>query len=559
MTTTAMTPSGNISDGDYRAFLNRLQDSYANLNGRPLFTTDAELWPVYLAAFPEATRQHHNCSACRRFIERFGGLVTIDDAGVIAPAFWRPEDADVDCINAVAAMVMAVRRARVTGVFLCSEKEWGTRVTGDWIHLSLVPASGRVFERATQTAGQAMAEKRQDYINVNRALDELNIDQLTLAVRVLKSDALYRSEKVLGAAEWLHSTYAARMTARGQARANLVWLAVAEAPAGFCHPRASMIGTLLEDIAAGMDFDAVSRRFAAKMHPLAYQRPQAAPTAGAIAQAEKTVAAMGAAGSLARRYCRADEVVAIWRPAPTKPARADAQCSACAGKGQLGTYQDPGIRCDDCMGSGRVPGVFGHLTPKGREVLAMAIPAQAITFAKFRAEVLPTAERIEVLAPAHGHYACMTTAVNADAPPIIQWDTPERRNPVSWYLYVGGSTAEHWGLASRGVSSTWHPVLAISLSPAHWHGGNEHHATNAILVIAGARDSTNRSACLFPEILKSEFHGIRSVIEAYSNRAKLEDESGQHAAGLMIGKNSGASVRVWVGSVSSEYRIDRWD
>lgn len=50
-----------------------------------------------------------------------------------------------------------------------------------------------------------------------------------------------------------------------------------------------MIGTLLDDIASGMSFDSVSRRFAEKMHPLQYQRPQAAPSAGNIAQAEKIV------------------------------------------------------------------------------------------------------------------------------------------------------------------------------------------------------------------------------------------------------------------------------
>ena len=112
---------------------------------------------------------------------------------------------------------------------------------------------------------------------------------LAQALKLLKSEALYRSEKVLGQAQWLYDLHRALPSRRN--RDHVLWRAVAAAPAGFCHPRSSMIGTLLEDLAAGMPFDDVSRRFAEKMHPLLYQRPQAAPSAGNIAQAEKIVAA----------------------------------------------------------------------------------------------------------------------------------------------------------------------------------------------------------------------------------------------------------------------------
>ena len=46
--------------------------------------------------------------------------------------------------------------------------------------------------------------------------------------------------------------------------------------------------------------------------------------------------------------------------------------------------------------------------------------------------------------------------------------------------------------------------------------GKEHHGAGVLFVLAGARESRQDGSALFPEILKSEFHGIRSVIEAYS-------------------------------------------
>jgi hypothetical protein len=524
---------GNHDDDGYNDFLARLNARFlANCVGgaQPLFTTDAEdLWDAYLGSFADpAVRQYHNCHACRQFIERFGGLVTIDADGANAPAIWHVDDAPEDYKPALAAMAIKVCRARVTGVFLSSHPVWGMPETGVWRHFAVRPTAGMVFKRATQTAGQAMAEKREDFQAVTRALGEFTQPHLEMALALLRTDALYRSEKVLGQAEWLHALHGARDAAHGPRKANVVWRAVATAPAGFCHPRSSMIGTLLEDIAAGMRYEEVASRFAAKMHPLRYQRPQTAPTAGAIAAAEKTVQQLQAAGSLLRRFCRVDEVQALWRPAPRKnEAPAD--------------------------------GVFGHLKPKpAQPATNIRIPAQTMTWEKFQRTVLPTAERIEFLAPDRGSYVALVTAVHADAPPILQWDCADARNPVSWYFWHGGSTAASFGL--RG--GQFHDVEAVTLKPSMWNGGFEHQGAGVLFIIAGARESRQAGAAIFPEILKAEFHGIRSAIEAYSRSASIEGMNEPHAAGVMLtkGDNSwNATLRVWSAGRSQEYRLDRWD
>jgi len=532
---------GNHADADYDGFLARVQARFlSSIEGgaAPLFETDAaDLWGAYLGTFGPAPaegeaatplRQYHTCHACRQFVERFGGLVAVDAAGMTAPAIWHEDDAPDAYKPAIAAMARLVRKAKVTGVFLSSDRVWGTPETGVWHHLALTPPAAILHKRATLTAGQAMAEKREDFKTVMHALNEFTQPHLELALTLLKTDALYRGEKVLGQAEWLHGLHVARAAAHGSAKANAVWRAIATAPAGFCHPRSSMIGTLLEDIAAGMEFSEVSRRFAAKMHPLAYQRPQAAPTAGAIAAAEKIMQQLGAAGSLARRLARLDEVQALWKPTPPKDAPA-------------------------------AEGVFGHMKPKGAEAApSMTIPAQTMTWDKFQRTVLPTAERIEFRAPSVGAYTALVTAVNANAPPILQWDREDARNPVSWYFWNGGSSAASFGLAAGAFV----PVEAIAFKPSMWNGGNEHQGQGVLFVLAGARESKQAGAALFPEILKAEFHGIRSVIEAYSRGANIEGMKEPHAAGVMLTKGDKAwqaTVRVWSGGKSLDYCLDRWD
>ena len=126
------------------------------------------------------------------------------------------------------------------------------------------------------------------------------------------------------------------------------------------------------------------------------------------------------------------------------------------------------------------------------------------------------------------------------------------------YFWIGGSSASQFGL--RGGAFV--EIEALALKPSMWNGGHEHQGAGLMFVLAGARESRAPSACLFPEIMKAEFHGIRSVIEAYSRSASIEGIEQPHAAGVMLtkGDNSwNATVRVWASGRSLDYRLDRWD
>ena len=86
-----------------------------------------------------------------------------------------------------------------------------------------------------------------------------------------------------------------------------------------------------------------------------------------------------------------------------------------------------------------------------------------MTWDKFQRTVLPSAERIEFLAPSHGSYTALVTAANAEAPPILQWDRDGARNPVSWYFWNGGSSASQFGLSDVFVQPLW-----LGWTKEHW-------------------------------------------------------------------------------------------
>jgi len=502
-------------------------------DGAPLFTTDADLWTLFLDNIPPELRQVYTCGACRMFVERYGGLVTLSEDGDVESALWA--NGPGVFAAAVDRLSKAAAKARVTGVFVSQDPVWGRPETGPWQHFSVTPPASMLHQHALLSPQQVMAEKSEDYQILQRGLTEFPLKVVQNAVRLLDSEQLYRSEKVAGPARWLmalHERLAAVKKRQQRLREVIVWRAVATAPPGFCHVRSTMVGTLLADLAAHMPFHQVRRRFSEKMHPLQYQRPTAPPSAGNIAQAEKAMQQLGAAGALARRFARLEDVqVTLWTsPAPAPPP-------------QEGT------------------GLFDHLKPVARRPKSVEAPPTTMTWEKFARTVLPSAETIELFVPsARGPYLALVTAADPAAPPLLQWDSIEHRNPVSWYVYNDGSKPESWNLTPE----TYCQVTAITPLPFLWDAGRsfDHQGAGVILILDGARDLVyTQGAGFFPEQLRSELHPVRSTLEAYAKTAVVAGKDEATACGLDLRKGSNRNhlLRVTTKTGRASYQIDRWD
>jgi hypothetical protein len=528
-TTTATGPTG--TDEAYSTLERLLNDRVAEHRG-PLFTTAVnpkELWGSFLHSLPEEYRQHYNCRTCAWFVERFGGLVRVDPkTGNTFPLLWSPDGVPEFFAAAVWKVFELVSTARIDGVFLSKDALWGVPKTPDpkkgrtWTHMHGRPAEP--FVSPVLSAEQRMAELREEHGMLSRALDDypadLPADLVAEALRVLRSDALSRSEKALSVAEWFAGVHE-RVGTRPRSP-SYVWLAVATAPPGFAHVRSTVISTLLDDVKAGLPFATIKRRWDEKLNPLAYQRPQAPPKEGAIDAAEKLVEKLGVARSLERRFARLSDLpvdVRLWSPrAPEGPAKTD--------------------------------GAFGHLRAAKKDgVKRVALPPSRISWAKFLREVLPNARSLEAQLPERGSYFALTAPVHADAPNVLQWD-----DPVAWYFHDGGAYRSHFNLKSE-----WGAVTAVVPSPVHWRRELAHHKRMGMFVLSGARDLNWRGSGLglFPECLRSEFHGIRAVVEAHSKAKTLAGFEESDACGLAF-QDGGPTVTIRVDGLDT-YTLDRWE
>lgn len=523
-------------------------------NATHLFQTNAEgLWEAFINNLPAESRQHYNCRNCKAFVERYGGLVAVGSHGQTIPVMWpQAESVPLRFQASVRALHRLVTGARITSPFYSDERTWGTaRNTPEggpykgltWTHIHVTPDLKFMRQSLRQTADQDMAVKREEYGMLQRGLAEYNENTARTALHLLESGTLFRADKCIEVAKWLVSLY--EKTARykgGRNRDNLLWLAVAGAPAGWCHVRSGMIGTLLDDIQNGLDVPTIKQRFDEKMNPTKYQRPTAPPSVGTITQATKLFEERGAAASLRRRFAKMSDMQSVWRPGE-----------------ELATVVAS-------------HGLFGHLLPTAPPSPTVTAPETTMTWRKFYETIIQPgiAHKIEFYVPASGSFCGVLTAVDMSAPPILQWDLPEARNPVSWYLYHNpmslsrGSSADRWGLKPY----SWVPVTAISLQPNMWAAEPRflNQGQGIIFSLQGAIDKGVEGLALFPETLKSEFHGVRAVIEAYSGRAKPEGINEAEANGIILQRTemSGANwlAKFRVTDSHGQVRtilLDRWD
>lgn len=401
-------------DDRYGEFEKIIKDNFNSLvdKNTPLFVTDAEnLWDVYLDNIKgEDARSHYNCNVCKSLINRYGSLVTINETGDMESVLWNINVPPFfeDSVN---ALNNAVLNSRIKSVFISDERILGTPKTGAWTHLAVKLPIEKVNKSRLLSAGQIMAEKREDYRMLSRALQEYSTSTITQALDLLNTETLYRGDNVLGIAKWFKEIKELISILNNSKQIeNIKWLAVATAPTGFCHIKSSMIGTLLDDIQDGLDYNSIQRRFKEKMNPANYMRSQSAPTVNHVQEAEKIVEKMGIANSLLRRYASIDEIPEfIWK----------------------NRYNKSAI-------SSKTGGVFGNIQTRDKvqKQTNIDLPLTVMTWEKFVRTVLPNAENIEAKVDNSNRLMALITASDETSENILQWN-----NTFSWY-YHGGIDGE---------------------------------------------------------------------------------------------------------------------
>ena len=495
-------------------------------NGFSLFQTSANpdvLWQTFLNGLPANQRQYHTCRCCQSFFRKYAGLAFINDSFELE-SIW-PDVVPTIYLSSIATIKSKVVKSTVRAIFNSAEPVLGRHYEGGFEHFAF--DNPRRVRPGALSAFELEALSLEHHKTLTRALVDFDRDIVEKAHGLLTADSFYRSDKFLGPVEFLRSIHAAQKGVRGAAkRDNVVWKALVGAPAGFATPRSSVVGTLIEDLKAGLSVRDAGAKFAAKTKPTAYQRPVAPAKAGNIAQADKLVDRLGLERSFQRRYASVAELsyLSVWSPSPVRP---------------VVTRQAPST------------GLFGGSLPARRAAPAPAVQggSKTMSWAKFERTLLSSANKIEMAVTRIArNYAAYVTAVHEDAPRLFQWG-----DHVSWYVYNPSSPPARFNLGIGMVELT-----GVLTRPCP---GDPNWGEARLLTLKGARDHHHSGLSIFPEIVRSDLKGVRSTIEEFSKKGTIKRQAAENAAGLLISDREFKpfDLRVTIGSTVVMVTIDRYE
>lgn len=498
------------------------------------------LFTAYLNAYPEAERQHHNCISCANFIRRFGGAVKINQDGTLTSLLWDVEKMALhdQFVAPIKALKDLVESRKVVKPLISDEVIWGNPVAGGFHHFAVAshrPIHGMI-NHMSANGGSAFLRDRANLFRQTVNL-HYSLEDAQNLFNMMRSGALKGSEQFVDRAEWflevrtnivnINATpVESDLLAKDVRLHNYYHYLSANAPAGFLEIKNSILGEVMDRAAAGMEFTAIKRFFEEKTDKKVYQRTVAGPSEGNIDQAEKLIENLGLATALKRRHATRDEITAnaIWT------------------KGEIARPAE-----------GKREGVFGELretVKKGDVLTPLKTPAVTMTFEKFLTTVMPRAKEIYTkIAPSRLPFSGILTQEDPEAKPILQWDHEDNRNPFSWFL-LGDS-----GVYPSEVDLTpgWAPLLCVVWLPCHWKGDFAKYIKAPLFVLDGGTPP-QASLCLFPEILRSELHGVRNTMENFSNNGRASGREHGELSHLFF---SGVTLRVVDEVGTNEYVLDR--
>lgn len=507
---------------------------------RPNSTTEPEkgVFGAYLGACVDDTdRQYHNCTCCKKFLFRFGDLVTISADYKKESVLWHPEDLDATnyYLPHVQAMKDYVEKAKIVQPWLSTQQQLGDPFKGGWEHFSLTNTQITThYDKIELPEGEVLTEERLEGSLRNRQQlhtlllnSVLQFDENVTAqvAALITAKAFFNPEKIEHFLNLLIRIQKARK-ANPKSLADIIWHFVEDEAPGFVTFGSGVLGQLLDGVKSG-NTQAAINNCNSQTDPKRYQQQTKEANEQQILRAEQAFARLNAADSLKWRDAMLSEIPRfIWQP--TAPVVSD-------------------------MKSG---GLFDKLKTK-ENVPAEAIAltgVHAISWSVFLRDVVPHAQAMEAILQGFGirYIGNIRMAVD-EAPPLLQWDTPEQRNRFAGYMYVEPINPVAVNLPLRGSI----PVTAILFNPRQYYTNDPHDMQWApTIVLKDCRpvqgDTLNKTP-LFAASFRSEFHDHKTVILNYVNTTPMVHYDGD-ANGI---SPIGAVLRVTANGVIKTYQIDR--
>ncbi|WJJ55082.1 hypothetical protein [Xanthomonas phage RTH11] len=492
-----------------------------------------DLWTMYLDSAPDPVeRQSRNCSCCRHFFHNYANLIQLTADGLSHSLLFQDhDDQHADYRSFLQAAQEKLRNARIERVLFAPAERAAVSIgvdeAGGFNHMHFHLENVAVRPNKAKTSNQNAAALREDVRILTGSFGNWSDPIIKRGIELFANhERLSRSTHAGVIAEYADIRETYKSIKHANVRHNYATVAaLTSRPAVVRLGAASSVTGEFLTQSEKVNENFALQRFLSQTSAEVYMRPVAAPTSGAVAAAEKLFAELDLAASLKRRPLRRDELVdQLW----TKPVK-EAPVAA---------------------------GVFGGIKTKDAAPDTKTLPiikGGVTSFLKVIKKILAeNPDQVQVYIP-HGNthaFSSITTQVDPEAKPILRWDSEDKRNPLLAYRYQNAVHPSSWGQSP----GTWAEIIAIAPNTQHQPKDHDDFLSRSYPVLEKGYDMGNPTITpLFPEALRGELHGVRSVIEQYCRQNPMEDIE----QGLAVWSYTGgtANIRLTKGETVTEYQI----
>ena len=385
-------------------------------------TSKEDIYAAYQAAFPEGTneifrvRAAHDCNCCKRFITRIGRVIAVSETGTVSTV-WEDAASDYGLApeyrEVAAKLDSLVRASGISSAFVVDNlKEFyevgqaqNNEVTESgtltWHHFhAQVPKHLRARH---SSAAKVLGDRAENMAMLKSTLNQVPAEVTQTLIEYIQQDSIYRGKEHLETLTSLHKMQKTWAGIGAGARSRFLWVSAHRNP-GACRLRSSLIGTLLQDMAADSDYETAVKKYEKAAAPENYKRPTALVTDAQRKAARAAVKELGFDAMLYRR------VATLFDFPPDK---------------MLFVNRKPYVATDEADDA------FSNIAVAAKKI---PVVAKEIEWEEFREKVLPTATQLELF---------YTNDMRNNRVAFTSGDTPANyfqwKDPLAW-SYAGNYT-----------------------------------------------------------------------------------------------------------------------
>lgn len=307
---------------------NKLLQNHVNSmvkDAAQLYVVDGDkeiLWNLYLDTIPLEfngifrEKRQHDCSCCRHLIKDFGLTIAIKNGEKITAFGFQSGDPEYQ--PSLDAMDAYIKSCSIKDVFITKFDSFGTPFTREldkttgklrtWNHLNIsIPSKFKNDSSDTiETIKAAARDKRNVF---KRTLDEIPPQTVEIILELIDQGSIYRAEERKADLKALLIEQKKYVEIVGEEAKDLhCWEAAATVSTAIAKIRSHAIGTLLINVASGMDLEIALKKYEAIMAPTNYKRPNPIITAKQVEDAQRKIISLGYLESLPRRRAVIDDI-----------------------------------------------------------------------------------------------------------------------------------------------------------------------------------------------------------------------------------------------------------